>query len=493
MVASATPHGVVLCDAAGRTQWVNEGFTQMCGYTLPELEGRKPGAILQCEQTDPATVAFMAERLGRREGFRTEIINRAKDGRLYWCDLDVRPSYDRDGELEGFIALEADITAAKDAARRAKLQTAALRSAGRVAKVGGWEVDYEGGLVTWSEELSFVLGQPSRAPFQLGEDFGVFDDEDRELVVEVLTRSAASGQRFDFEVHARRGDGQRMCARLMGEPELRDGKVVAIRGALQDVTEQRQARDTAEAASRAKSRFLANMSHELRTPMNGVISMLDLLLLRLEGRDRELAEIALDSSRQMMALVDEVLEFSRLESGGLELRTARFDPEATVEGLMDRMSSQANGGATKLSWVAPAEGLGSVIGDEDKLREVLARLTDNALKFARGGRVEVTARRLEIAGERPRLEFAVADDGPGVPETVRAVIFDRFSQVDDSATRVHGGPGLGLSICKRLVEAMGGEIRVEPSRFGGARFVFSVPVAAPSSSAPAASPRPAAG
>ena len=620
MAAAATPHGVVLCDPEGRTEWVNEGFTRMCGYSLEELRGRRPGSVLQTGETDPATVDFMRERLRRMEGFRTEVLNKAKDGRLYWCDIDVRPTFDPDGRLEGFIALEADITAGKQNARLAKRQTAALRSAGRIAKLGGWEVSFEEGTVTWSEELSVILGQPPRAPFPLGEDFGAFDDEERALVIEVLQRSASTGERFDFEVMARRPDGETICTRLMGEPEIREGVCVAIRGAMQDVTEQRRARDlleqaerftqgtldgvaanvcvidrrgtilainrrwrefgaanghedpnfgvgsnylaqcygaaeplvgeirrgieavldgrlgeysqvypchspderrwyeltvtpfaaagslravlshqpvtelklveerlresnarlaqaldAAEAASRAKSRFLANMSHELRTPMNGVVAMLDLLLPRLGPEERELAEVAHESAHRMVSLIEEVLNFSRLEAGEVEVIKAPFELRRMLGEVAEGFSPCADAaGATMTFAVAPE--LPQVIrADGDKIRQVLSRLVENALKFGRGGRVEVSAANGALAGG-PQLALTVSDSGPGVPEGERERVFEGFSQADESSTRAFGGAGVGLSICKRLVDAMGGEIAVDTGDLGGARFVVRLPL-----------------
>ena len=493
-----TPHGVVLCDAAGRIQWVNEGFTRMCGYELDELKGATPGSVLQTDETDPETISFMSERVRRGEGFRTEVLNRAKDGRLYWCDVDVRPTFDAGGRLEGFVALEADITETKEAARRGKRLTAALRNAGRIAQVGGWEIDYDSGLVTWSEELSAILGHPPRPPFEIGEDYGVFDEEEQSIVIEAISHSARTGARFDIEVMARRQNGETFCARLMGEPELRNGQAVAMRGALQDITQQREAmdqlrrseeqlreanaslaaaRDQAEAGNRAKSEFLANMSHELRTPMNGVVGMLDLLVQRpMDEGSREMVVVAQDSAQHMLRLLNEILDFAWLESGDAGVRLAPCDVRGLVDEVTEAARAKASATGARLEAHVAPEVPARVLADGGKIRQVLTHVTRNGLKFAPGGDVRLDVTTVPVAPGRLELVFSVTDNGPGVPAEARELIFERFRQADNSTTRRFGGAGLGLAIARELVQAMGGAIRVESAETGGARFVVNLPV-----------------
>ena len=239
-VARLTPHAIVLCDAAGRIDWVNDGFTAMTGFDLAEAAGHTPGALLQCPETDPATVAMMSGAVAAGEGFRVEIINRAKDGRRFWLDLDVRPSFSAQGTLEGFMAIQVDITAARDLQNRLNATTLALKSAGELARLGGWEVDLVDRVVRWSPELAELLGRPGLVESHLG-SLAIYAEEDRERVLEHLTHAIQTGMRIDFEAPAVTGAGKRIWLRVMGEPRMVDGKCVALHGASQDVTDQLEA------------------------------------------------------------------------------------------------------------------------------------------------------------------------------------------------------------------------------------------------------------
>ncbi|WP_312166972.1 ATP-binding protein [Phenylobacterium sp.] len=239
-VARLTPHAVVLCDPAGRIDWVNDGFTAMTGFRLDEAAGRTPGALLHCPETDPETIALMSAQIAAGQGFRVEVQNQTKDGRRLWIDLDVRPTFGAGGELDGFIAIQADITAAHELQERLTAASVALTSAGRLARLGGWEVDLVEGVVRWSQELAELFGRTTRVD-DLLESLEVYAEEDREWVLEHVRAAIATGVPIDFEAQAQRPNGERIWLRVMGEPRMVDGRCVALHGASQDVTAQREA------------------------------------------------------------------------------------------------------------------------------------------------------------------------------------------------------------------------------------------------------------
>jgi PAS domain S-box-containing protein len=480
-VAERTHHSVFLLDPQGRIEWANEAFLRMTRRTLSSAVGAAILDLLPDPFINAETRALMPANISAGEAFQFDLMYRRNSGELCWGAIDCRPIL-VEGGLSSYFAMESDVTERKHSEEVIVRQRAMLAAIADLAGVGGWQLDLATETMTWSDTMFHIHEIPVGAVPSFHDVLKSFPGEARNTVMNAMTMARAAGISSDIEVPFVTATGKRRWVRAILIAQHIDERRVGVIGALQDITEARHAaeqlrgaKNAADAASTAKGLFLANMSHEIRTPLNGVIGMTALLLdTALSEQQREYADIARSSGQTLLALINDILDISKIEAGQLELENIDFDLSTVIDETLDAIALKASEkGLELLADVEP--GCPKLLrGDPTRLRQVLLNLMSNAVKFTSRGDVILEVRRAAEEKGQVGLSFAIIDTGKGIAADAIAKLFTPFTQEDASTTRRHGGTGLGLSICRRLVEAMGGSIRVASVVGEGSAFRFKL-------------------
>ncbi|NWG14069.1 MAG: response regulator [Acidobacteria bacterium] len=475
------PDMLFAMDLDGGIVSVNRAVEQTTGYSREEARrmnflqavapGQRPEALRILEQARLNTLQASRE---------LDVI--ARDGRTLTLDVSMK-LLSHDGKPVGIVVNARDATARAAAERALREAEQKYRAIFENAVEGIYQSTLEGRLISCNPAMARIFGYPSPEEFMeevTDPNTQVYKDPGRRADFVRLVQE--KGVISDFEAQVYRRDGSVIwtseTARAVYDPQ---GKLVCFEGFLEDITQRKKAEeeirraiDAAESASRAKGEFLANMSHEIRTPMNAIIGMTELLLeTRLDPEQREYLQTIKTSADSLLTLINDVLDFSRIEAGRLELHPVDFSLRESLSATLSLLALRAHQKGLELGCNILPDVPDSLHGDPERLRQIIINLVGNAIKFTDKGEVIVHIESEVLEPSRATLHFNITDTGIGIPADKQEPIFSAFVQADGSMSRRYGGTGLGLAISARLVELMGGEIWVESEPGKGSCFHFT--------------------
>ena len=500
----AVSQGVLIAGPDRKIRFVNDAFATMTGYTKDEIHGHDC-RLLQGPLTNAATKEAIRTALREVREFAGEILNYRKDGTIFWNELSISPVRDEQGRLTHFIGVTRDITSRKQteanlkaAWREVENQKFALDQHAIVAVT-----DLHGDITYVNDKFCAISGYAREE--LLGRNHRLVNSgiHPKAFFAELwATISQSRVWHGDICNRAKNGSlywVQSTMAPLLG-PEGKPQAYIAIRT---DITTTKmaearlaQAKDhaeelnnelehrigqanelaiKAERASEVKGMFVANMSHEIRTPMNGIMGMIEVLLgTDLTPEQEDFARTAYRSTEALMTIINDVLDFSKLEAHKLELEHCEFDLHELVFQVAELFRSQLAGRPLEMLVRIANEVPRLALGDPGRVRQILANLVGNAVKFTKAGFI-----RIDVTWVERTFVLAVSDTGIGIPRDLIGRLFTAFTQVDASYSRSFGGTGLGLALSRRFADLMHGTLTVESEAGRGSTFTAKLPLALP--------------
>jgi len=483
MVASRTTNGVVITDVNGNTEWVNDAFTKLTGYTLESVIGKNPGTLLQGPDTNHETIERISSKIKNRESFSEDLINYTHDGEPYWVHIDCDP-LKSDGELLGYIAIESDITQRKIAEETLIKRTAELNALFNAAtEISIITTDIDGWITSFNPGSEKMLGY--KAEEMVGKQTPAILHIPSEVIqrgieLSEILKTEINGFKVFVTIPEDQGsetrewtyvkkDGSQITVLLsvtvIQSPE---GKIEGYLGVALDISERKRLENM-------KNEFVSTVSHELRTPLTSIMGTLGLIsggaVGEVPDKVKNMLEIATSNTKRLTVLINDLLDMEKIASGNMQFNLHRQPLMPLIEQSLTMNKAYADKYDVELKIIAQCDDAIIEI-DSSRLLQVMANFLSNAAKFSHpGGHVDII-----VTATEGKAKVCIQDYGKGIEGKFCNRIFTKFSQADSSDTRSQGGTGLGLAITKELITKMHGNVGFESELGKGSVFWFEFPL-----------------
>ncbi len=473
-------------DSEGLYTFVSDRIETILGRKKEEVIGKTVFDFMPKEEVERLQDEFL--RIGYKgisfKNLEHKIV--WPDGRITWQRVSGEPMFDRFGKLVGYRGTAQDITELLEMRREADKQRERLFAALEGAELGLWEWNIESNSTLYDERFLQMLGYtPEEKAFDVDSWSERVHPDDIGQVLEATQKHLQGDTEiYEMEYRLKHKNGHYIWIFNAGKVVARDeeGKPVQMAGIQMDITESREvarqlreAKQRAEEADRMKSQFLANVSHEIRTPMNAILGFSDILGQEVtDARQLEYIGTISSSAQTLLKLIDDILDLSKIEAGKLELQPSEFSLSVMGREIQQMFDLKAREKKLAFSVDISDAVPEAIVGDEVRFRQVLINLVGNAIKFTKKGEVRVVldARKNRSQPQSVDIKIKVSDTGIGIPEDQVSTIFNAFVQQKGQRNAEFGGTGLGLTITQRLVEMMGGSIKVESEKGKGSHFIL---------------------